>query len=128
MPTFRCRTTVPTVSEWREVNGVDPNDAAQEYHARFDGNVPSLRYRIEDDGGKVSYALFALVEVEGHGSVVSRLFSHGIFRVGKVRNSLTLRDIAQHLGYEHDPGTLISSEGWEGEVSLEQAIKEKGWP
>ncbi len=126
MTAYRCRSLVPTASEWVEVEGAWDGDAANLYHMKVNLEVPSLRYCHQVDG-KTTYIEFMLVEVEGHGEHVSRVFSHGIFRKGGVKLGLSLREIASRLGYENDPETLVE-EGWEGEVSFEQARTEKGWP
>ena len=59
---------------------------------------------------------FALVEVEHHGSWVSKIYTSGIMRRGgvKARPAVTLVDVAKAVRWERDPSELLE-DGWIGE-------------
>jgi hypothetical protein len=119
---FRCRTTAPKHSPWGEVEAETPEDAVQEFHLqqmdRFTG-FGGIRHRVEERGC-VYFVNFARVEVEGHEAVVTRIFEHGIWRRGGVKpRNPTLKEIAEKLGWKHDPKDLLGP--WEGEETMEEA-------
>jgi hypothetical protein len=120
---YRCRTTVPKRSPWKEIEAETPLEALQEFHAR---EVPSgyagFCHRVEEDG-RMHKVYFALIEVEGHEPVISRIYQYGIWRKGAVRSAPpTLREIAKALGWAHPPSELLD-EDWEGEETMEEAGK-----
>lgn len=71
--------------------------------------TPEDRYEIH----------FALVEVEGHGEWVSRVFRYGLWRRGGVVRKGTptqdqvLAKIAETLGWTHDPRDLLNDDAFE---------------
>lgn len=126
MTVFRVRLVRPNQSLWREVEADTFADAANQFHYDLP-ETESIIYRWEREGG-TEFVGFALVEVEGHGELVSRWFRTGIFRKGGVRRlpPITLKDIADRLGYTHPPETLLD-DGWEGEETYDdvRATREK---
>ena len=113
---FRCRMTVPQHSLWEEIEAETLEDAVQEFHLQHPGGI---RYRVEEHG-LVHFVYFARVETEGHGATVTRIFEHGIWRRGGVKpHNSTLKEIAEKLGWEHDPKDLLGT--WEGEETMEEA-------
>lgn len=78
------------------------------------------------DDGDTTY--FAIVEIQGGGSVVARFFSGGIGRKGGVkppRNLLergSIAEVERDLGLE--PGDLTATD-WEGEESSDSAWERK---
>lgn len=120
MKTYKCRITVPKVGPWHSVDADNPRDAAQsilEENSTFTHDVePVLRYR-PDPETSAEVVVFALVEVEGHGEWVARLFLSGIGRrLGGAaqRKLMKLPDIASKLGWEHPAQELLQA-GWDGE-------------
>jgi len=121
---FRCRTVKPEVSAWVEIEAESPEDAANSYHER--DTPKSLTYRHETEGGaRVVFIGFARIEVEGHGEMVSKVYHHGIWRKGgvKTRAPMTLTMVAEALGYDEDPSTLLDE--WPGEETMEEAEARK---
>lgn len=122
MTTYRCRTIVPTISEWFDVDASTPNAAAQEFHDRSNRlDIKSLW--LMHKGAMVE---FARIEVEGHNAVVSRMYNHSIRLKGgvKQRDELTIKDIADRLGWTDPPEELLES-GWVGEETMDEAWARK---
>lgn len=116
MPTYRCRTVAPRQTSWCDVEALSPEDAAQTHHDRR-LRSDSIVY-VPDEKKAGSRVYFALVEVEGHGEMVSRIFTSEILRRGGVKSNrppVTLADVAQALGWGRDPQELVAS-GWDGET------------
>ena len=116
---FRCRTVKPKVSEWREVEAESFDLAANEFHSKYQLYFDNLKLKMETEDKKIYFIHFVLVEVEGHGEMVSRIFEHGIWRRGGVKGVVVpfktrLKDIAEKLGWTHEPEELVA-EGWAGE-------------
>jgi hypothetical protein len=117
--TFRCRTKIPHVeADWADIETDSPEQAAMEFHAERDYN--SVVYVRETENGGRERVLFALIEIEGHGERVSRVFHRAIWRKGGVRPTrpVTIEDVARKLGWTKDPQELLA-EGWD---------LEEGWP
>ena len=110
MTTYRCRMTVPRVTNWTDVTADSPELAANEFHSWSEGTL----WYVPDPDRPAARVYFALVEVEGHGVWVSRLYRSGILRVGAARRMPTLDEIAKQLGWTHPPEGLLSP-GWDGE-------------
>jgi hypothetical protein len=114
---YKCRTTKPRESRWFEIEAESPEAAANDFHSDYLHEVESLRLRMEKGSGHY-FINFALVEVEGHGEMVSRVYHYGIWRRGAKRPEPPLKkrltEIAQKLGWKRDPKELIV-EGWDGE-------------
>lgn len=110
MATFRCRVTLPKESGWSEIEADTPEEAANSYHCRDLHALPGATYiDLDGEGKRRQIVIFARVEVEGHGSWVSRMYKSGIYRKGgvQVRPNPTLEAIAKAVGYESDPKTLL---------------------
>lgn len=115
---FRCRTTIPTMFKWVGVEAESPEQAASDYHFAHDEG--SIRHIVEDADGR-HVVLFARIEVEGYGTLISRVYSYGIWRKGGVKvGQPSLADIARKLEYMDDPQTLLEP-GWKCEESMEDA-------
>ncbi|HET9063716.1 MAG TPA: hypothetical protein VFO62_10545 [Candidatus Binatia bacterium] len=121
MMTYRCRFVIPGVSDWHEVSADSPEEAANEFHSWYvpegRGAYASLRY-YPDDTRPAYTVMFARVEVEDHGVLISRMYWTGITRRGGVRSKhwvTHLDDIAARLGWTHPPEELLASDGWQGE-------------
>lgn len=112
--TFRARIIKPRATEWLNFGVDTPEDAAQALHDR-NGRSCSAVY-VPDADMPASEVWFALVEVEGHGEFVSRIYRNGIGRRGGVRRKApaTLADIAREVGWTKDPAELVAL-GWYGE-------------
>lgn len=108
---FRCRTKIPAETLWVEIAADDPEQAAMEYFFQHD-LVRIVHVRTIE--GKRESVLFALVEVEGHGEWIARVFRRDLWRKGGVklrRQTITIEDVARQLGWTGDPEELLSS-GW----------------
>lgn len=122
---YRCRTTVPAVSDWFEIQATTPEEASAELHYQYDEKLQQICVIVEEPGNRY-IVYFVRVEVEGHDSWISRLFQHGIWRKGGVKplgwrsHSEALKDAAEKLGWSFDPMKLIEP-GWECEDSMEEA-------
>ena len=106
---YKCRTTKPTESKWYEVEASSPELAANEFHNERILSVKSLVHVMEDSSGRY-LVKFVLVEVEGHGERVSRIFEYGIWRKGGVKTDYRtpeqkLKELADALGYTKPPET-----------------------
>lgn len=114
MTTYRCRFIAPRQSDWSTVEAESPELAANEFHFR-DERTYAITYIPDPSkpGGRVH---FARVEVEGHGTHVSRVYTLAIVRRGGVRikrPGVTLDDVAKAVGWEGNPADLLAS--WHGE-------------
>ena len=109
---YRCRFLKPKLSEWFEVEEDSPGAAVQSLHSAEGGGI---RYRHDLGDGKSERITFALIETEGHGELVSRMYYQGIIRQGRAGSPPTLAQIAQTLGFERDPNTLLDKWDKEGE-------------
>lgn len=151
--TFHCRTTVPAVSRWYEIEADTPEEAAANFHCEH-GELEMLRVSVEEPQ-RCSVA-FVLVEVvdqlegedlligargvrrvegleedDGHAQeIISRTFHTGIYRRGGVKpagwkpTKDRLVEIAKLLGWTQDPQDLIA-EGWDLEESWDEAARKK---
>ena len=111
MTTYRCRLTVPRVTDWTDVRADSPEMAANEFHDR---NYRGTLWHVPDPDLPGTRIYFALVEVDGHEPTISRIYWSGIVRTGGVRRRLTLAEIAKQLGWAHPPEELLSP-GLDGE-------------
>ena len=120
MTTFRCRTVKPKVSRWYEVQAETPESAANDFHSDNMEVLASLRWEVPTANDGKYFIMFANIEVEGHGEMVSRVYKHGIWRKGGVKRSdyktpeQKLKELADALGWTHAPEELIAS-GWDGD-------------
>lgn len=107
--TYRCRTTVPSHSDWHTVEASNPDDAAQEFHFQGLGRIPSFCYRHEMGGGRVRKLHFVMVEVEGHGERISRIIEERTWRRGGVQPApgATLAEIARELRFDGEPEEML---------------------
>ena len=125
---FKMRMVKPKASPWFDVQGEDRDDAIYNFHAReVDGReYAGYRFRVEEKDKKVHYIYFALVEVEGDAEpLVSRIFSYGIWRSGRVATGPTIQEIAEKLGWTHPPQDLLGE--WDGEETMEEAeVRKEG--
>ena len=136
---FRVRTVKPQESRWYEVWGETPEEAANDFHVKNMEALANLSWKVEQkrsafkrlpadfDGsgqpsGSYYFLKFVCVEVEGHGEMVSRMYHHGLWRRGGVKGpdhfksrEQKLKELAEALGWSHDPEELISDEGWDGD-------------
>lgn len=119
MPEFLCRTSKPKESSWQKVLAANADEAANIFWFEAHENLPRLSWR----GDVGPYVHFALVEVQGHQSVVARVFETGIFRKGRA-STMSLAYLANQLGWAYPPEQLLE-EGWEGEESWEAAETRK---
>lgn len=116
---YRARSVAPNESAWRYFYADSPEDAAQQWLAEnssmhHDG-VKVLRYKLDPELAEI--VVFALVEVEGHGTWIARLYVSGIGRPGGVkasRDPSALGKIAAALGWTGTPEELLAP-GWVGE-------------
>lgn len=121
--TFNCRTILPTVSAWTAQEGASPEGAAAEFWVRAWRHGRGAEFRR----GPGDVVAFARVEVEGHGSMVARMFWRGLVRKGGVtkKRPMTLEDVARAIGWEDDPAELLG-DGWECEETEQEAEAMKG--
>lgn len=114
---LRCRIVAPKTSEWRDIEAVSVADAVQKTQEYF-GSRYGVSY-VPDKKERGATVEFCLIEVEGHGEFVSRLFRSSILRKGGVvprhYRDVTLEDVATVLGWKRPPEDLLSSHCWEGE-------------
>lgn len=118
MTSYRCRFTAPRQSDWSTVEADSPELAVNEFHSSgtsssYTGDSITYTPNPDKPGARIH---FARVEVEGHDSFVSRVYTSSIVRRGGVRSrsTVTLADIARAVGWERDPAELVA-EGWDGE-------------
>ncbi len=79
---------------------------------------------IQEPGDKQHLVFFALIEVEGEEAMVSRIFEYAIWRGGGVKGrEITLKEIADALGWTHDPNDLLGE--WDNEETMEEAEARK---
>ena len=121
MAIYKCRTIKPKLTEWREVEAESPEVAANEFHAKYQLYFDNLKLKIETKDKGMYLVHFVVVEIEGHGEQVSRIFEYGIWRAGGVKKpevplKTRLKELAEKLGWTHEPEELVA-EGWEGEES-----------
>lgn len=117
---FKCRFNVPFIGQWKEVEAESPEAAANSFHYGLD--LDGIRLPLRDAGGEWrpgDSVSLAVVEVEGHEPVISRVFKAGIVRRGGVKPKgpsfdQRLAEVAALLGWTKDPRELIAP-GWEGE-------------
>lgn len=126
MQNFRCRSIKPGISRWFDVKAETYGDAIQLIHSAYvpnissnlgvsNGAIKSIAYRKEDEDGSVEGIYFSLIEVDGLGEFVSRIYYKGIRRVGKLKINLpTIDDIAKILDWKH-PSEDLLNEGWANE-------------
>ncbi len=127
---FRCRMVKPNQTAWFEVEAETWEDAVQDLHFySFDrAGISVVVYPEQNPFGDHRLDVnLALMEAEGHGQVVTRVFHSGIYRKGGVRPhykplNAKLKEVADVLGWEHEPLNLIepnwdlesdSRDGWE---------------
>lgn len=117
MIAYRCRVVVPVlaVQDWTTVEALSPEEAVQDFHFHHatDGthSLVLTREAPRED------VYFARVEVDEHGTWVSRIFKSQIRRKGGVKRqrpteAQRLVTIAKTLGWEGDPMDLIAA-GWD---------------
>lgn len=117
---FHCRTVKPKVSRWYEVRAETPGEAANDFHSDNLEVLTNLSWEMPTANGGKYFVMFATIEVEGHGEVVSRVYKHGIFRKGGVKRpdyrtpDQKLKEMADALGWTHDPAELVAP-GWDGD-------------
>ena len=122
---YRCRVLKPEESEWFRILAHTPEEAANGVHGRESGHrIKSIPYSVDDEQNGHYKVLFALIEVEGYGSFVSRIYSYGIWRKGGVKPwpPQKLETIAKALEWEHPPEALLEP-GWAGEETMEEALQ-----
>lgn len=98
MSAYRCRFIAPYRSDWSTVEAESPELAANELHSR-DERTYAITYIPDPSkpGGRVH---FARMEVEGHGTHVSRVYTSAIVRRGGVRiRPVALSDVAKVVGW-----------------------------
>ena len=116
---YRARSVAPVESEWRYCYAERPEDAARQWlcensSMRHDA-VRVLRYKPDPDVAQI--VIFALVEVEGHGTWIARLYVSGIGRFGSAkahREPSALQKIAATQPTPGAPEELLQP-GWDGE-------------
>ena len=114
--TYRCRFLAPRETSWEDVSASSPEDAAQKHHDRH--RDISVKFCPDPDKGG-SRIHFARIEVEGHGDMVSRLYTSGIIRKGGVKNPflrplITIEGVVKAIGWQKPPAELLEP-GWDGE-------------
>ena len=115
---FRFRQVKPKESDWLYGEAETLGDALQDAH--LDDRVGDIVYRHELEEGNIEFVRFAVFEVKDGTQYVSRLFERKITRSGGVKLRLvTLRDIAQAIGWTHDPKELLAP--WADEETWEEA-------
>lgn len=116
MTTYRCRFHAPRTSDWHTIEADSPEAAVQELHYQ-DPRPYGIRYvpDLEKPGNCV---YFASIEVDGHGPLISRIYTSGITRRGGIKPARTtsLADVAEAIGWTHPPEGLLDP-GWIGEES-----------
>lgn len=112
MTIFMCRFAKPQ-KDWpfKAIEADSWEAAALEFH----NQNPCEGYKhviYKDEGRSREEVHFALVEVEGHEPIVTRIFSTGIWRKGnpKLSTNPTLEEIAKKLGWTHDPQELLGDD------------------
>lgn len=125
MAKYRCRTLQPSYSSWYEVEAPTWQEAANTFHERELDTVRGFRFSFPKGEGRSETVVFALVEVDGVGQGISRVYLQGIRRKGGVRplSFPTLREVAERLGWKGSPDDLLTP--WPGEESWEEASDRK---
>lgn len=121
---FKARALRPKQTDWKEIEGEDPQWIAGEYQIRF-GPPSLLARRVEVDGRgikRVEHIRFCVVEVEGFGEFISRYFSTGIFRRGGLKppGLGELQNIANILRWDDHPDRLLDN-GWDHEEGYDRS-------
>lgn len=118
---YRCRILRPSCSSWHDVEAPTWQEAANTFHERELDTVGGLRFRHELDAARSEIIVFAVVEVEGHGQIFSRVYLQGIWRKGGVKPlaPVTLESIAEELHFQRPAEELLTP--WQGEESWEEA-------
>jgi hypothetical protein len=123
---FKVRALKPKESPWFDVEAQTSDEALREFHFRevnCKSGYGGIRKRVEDEDG-MHLVFFALIEVEGEEAKVSRIFEYGIWRCGGVKSKeITLKEIADALGWTHDPEDLLGE--WDNEETMEEAEARK---
>ena len=121
---FNLRFVSPVTSPVQAVDGVGVADAVGAFLAN---NLSKCLFvRAENgSGSRNETAYFALVEAEGHGTLVGRHIYAGIGRKGgsrlqHPRERKSLAEVEQALGLAEG---FLSEDDWEGEESLEDAYQ-----
>lgn len=123
---YRCRMVVPKKgTDWTEVAAGSPADAVQEFHVHGDDEDSLWHFHYYSPSQRCQM-LFARIEVEGHGSFVSRCIREGLWRGGGVQLPKPspverLAVIAERLEWKHAPEELVSDEKWIGVETHEEA-------
>jgi len=110
---FRLRVVKPRASDWISVSGESPEDAASTW---FDDRFREwgVRY-VKEHGGRREDVFFVRVEVEGHGEMIVREFTSGIYRRGGIKPRRDcLEDVARKIDWKGAPAELLA-EPWDGE-------------
>jgi hypothetical protein len=93
---FKCRTVKPKLTEWREVEAESPEVAANDFHSKWQLYFDNLKIRMGRGDGRTYLVHFVVVEIEGHGEQVSRIFEYGIWRAGGVKKPEVPLKTRQH--------------------------------
>jgi hypothetical protein len=104
--------------------GASWQEAANTFH-ELEG-VRGFRFTIpQGSGGHRETVVFALVEVDGYGQGISRVYLQGITRKGGIQavSPPTLQEVAERLGWKRSPDELLTP--WAGEESWEEARKRR---
>lgn len=106
---YRCRFVAPTSSDWADVEADSPESAANEFHFKRTelGRQPDSVTYIPDADKPGSRIHFARVAVDGHGEMVSRVYTIGIIRRGVAPRRMSLAEVARIVRWEHDPAELL---------------------
>ena len=112
---YKCRTTKPHESSWHELGAAHPTEAAMTFFAEYEWMLQVSRIHIPDGEGWIEVN-FALVEVEGHGEFIARMYHSKIYRKGgvKVGSPKTIKDVALDMGWRGNPEELLEP-GWDEE-------------
>jgi hypothetical protein len=96
-------------------------EAANTFHEQELEVVRGFRFRNPLGDGRFETVVFALVEVDGHGQGISRVYLQGIRRKGGVQplSFPTLQEVAERLGWRGSPDELLTP--WPGEESWDEA-------
>lgn len=116
MTAYRCRFTAPLSSDWRTIEADSPEWAANELHSQ-DTRTYSIGF-TPDPNKRGNIVYFSSVEVEGHGSWVSRMYTSGIVRRGGVKTNrgVSLEDVAKAVGW-NGPASELLDPGWDAQES-----------
>jgi len=115
---YKCRIVKPNVGQWFDVEASSEGEAALEHHYNY-SNV-GYAYVLELPENTRQQINFALVEVDGFGEFISRVYIKGIWRKGGIklnRGEDYLITIARNLNWEHPAEDLLKP-GWDGETDV----------